>query len=151
MGMNNPPSPVVFQTASAASRVSPRSVIPNDSRRFVPISDDDTSVHPVPRGTGLRRIFTRVVKKGIRRGPDLVVVEADCLIAEFWARRKARARRSGRTIEEFSDSEDEDEEEMAIPNAVEPMSYPPVIIIDSDTEMEEDLVEDHDEPEHSNS
>ncbi|OIW18948.1 hypothetical protein TanjilG_09142 [Lupinus angustifolius] len=37
-----------------------------------------------------------------------------------WARREARAQRSGRMIEEFSDAENEneDEEEMVIPNAV---------------------------------
>ncbi|OIV93541.1 hypothetical protein TanjilG_28698 [Lupinus angustifolius] len=122
------------------------------------------SVHPVPRWMGPHYIFTRVVKKGICRGPDPVVVEVDRMIAEFWARREARARRSGRTIEEFDDLEDEDEEDMAISNAMwysidvvvlvlehvvtplveehrareEPMPYPPVIVIDSETEMEED-------------
>ncbi|OIW11794.1 hypothetical protein TanjilG_31196 [Lupinus angustifolius] len=94
-------------------------------------------------------IFTRVVKKSIH-----------C-----------------RTIEEFNDSDDEDEEDMVIPNVVwysadvvilvsgyvvsplveehrareESMSYPLVIIMDSDTEMEEDPEEDPDELESSNS
>ncbi|OIW21309.1 hypothetical protein TanjilG_31644 [Lupinus angustifolius] len=174
------PNPlVVSQTASATSRVSPRLVVPNDSPRVVPVSDNGMFVHLVSRRTGPCRIFTRVVKNGIRRGSDPIVVEAEHLIIEFWARREARSQRSGMTINDFSDSEDEDEdeEEMAIPNALwysadvvvlvpehvvtplveehhageELISYPLVIIINSDTEMEEDPKEDPDEPESSDS
>ncbi|OIV89591.1 hypothetical protein TanjilG_17589 [Lupinus angustifolius] len=165
--------------ASSTLRVSPRLVVPNDSLRIVPVSDDDTFVYLVSRWTSPCRIFTRVVKKGICRRSDLVVVEADDLIFEVWARREARARTSGRMIEEISDSKngDEDEEDMAIPNVLwysadvvvllpehvvtllleehpaseEPMPYPPVIIIGSDIEMKEDLEEDPDKRESSDS
>ncbi|CAL0314896.1 unnamed protein product [Lupinus luteus] len=91
---------------------------PNDSPRVVHVLDDDTSIHSVLRRTGPCRIFTWVAKKGIHYGPYPVAVEAYCLITEFWARHEARAWRSDRMIEEFSDSKDEDEEEMMIPNAM---------------------------------
>ncbi|OIV98982.1 hypothetical protein TanjilG_29385 [Lupinus angustifolius] len=109
---------VVSQTTSVASHVKPRSVVHNKPPRVVPLSDDDMFVHPVLRRTSPCRIFTQAVNNGIRRGPDPVTVEADRLIAKFLARREARAQRSNKMIEKFSESGDEDEKEMTIPNAL---------------------------------
>ncbi|CAL0321441.1 unnamed protein product [Lupinus luteus] len=107
ISMNFPgdgPNPlVVSQTASIALCVSPRSVVPNDSPRVVPLSYDNMYVHPVLMQTGPRRIFTRVVRKGICWGLDPVTVDADCLIVEFKARRESRSWKSDRMIEDFSD------------------------------------------------
>ncbi|OIW05365.1 hypothetical protein TanjilG_28830 [Lupinus angustifolius] len=93
--------------------------------------------------------------------------------AAYRAKREARTRRSGRTIEEISELEEEDEDERTIPNEVwysadvmvpipehaitlstekhqareEFVPYLPLIIIDANTEVEEDP----DEPESTDS
>ncbi|CAL0311147.1 unnamed protein product [Lupinus luteus] len=74
---------VVSQTVSIALCVSPKSFVPIDSPRVVPVSDNDMYVHPVLRWTGPHFIFTWVVKKGIHHGIDPVAVEADRLMADF--------------------------------------------------------------------
>ncbi|KAF1892352.1 hypothetical protein Lal_00010817 [Lupinus albus] len=138
------------------------------------LMNDDVVVHPIPRQTGLRHIYTRVVKKDIRREQEPITMEVDRLAVLYHAKREARARRSGRTIKEISDSEECDKvgEDLMIPNVVwystdamvlvsehpitpsieehrakeELVPYPLVIIIDSDAEVEEDPEEDPDEP-----
>ncbi|OIW19850.1 hypothetical protein TanjilG_27216 [Lupinus angustifolius] len=111
----------------------PRGVM--GAQRVAPASNDEAFVHSVLRQTSPRRIITRVVKKDIHRGLDLIVVEADRLFVTYQAKREVRARRRVLVLEHAITPPVEEHiaREELVP-------YPLVTIIDSDTEVEEDLM-----------